>query len=198
VHTRGWYLHAEADLTNHVRHSGVAAVDRQQWIAADGSGRLTVVSEGKKVMPTGTFPAGGLVPGRLTAHDTSTQISKSKRVPDTAAGWATAIGDIWSEQVVPPALQATLLTTLAHQPGVRLLGTTTDRIGRRGIAISATRSSGGVRERDILVLDRRTGRLLDRETVALTAGSLPVKAPATISYTVWLGAGYTPTTTTTP
>ncbi len=198
VHTRGWYLHADADLSNHVRHSGIAAVDRQQWIAADGSGRLRVVSAGKEIMPSGSYSRNGLVPGGITADATAAEIRQHRHIHDSAAGWANAIGDIWSEQVVPPRLQGTLLSALADQQGVTLMGETVDRAGRRGIAVSADRDSGGVRERQVLVLDQHTGRLLDQETVALTAGTLPIRAPATISYTLYLSAGYTETTAITP
>jgi hypothetical protein len=194
VHTRGWYLHADADLHNRVQHSGIAAVDRQQWIAADGSGRLKVVSAGKQIMPTGTYAAGGLAPSGIAASASAAQIRKRHHVRPTAASWIAEINEVWSDQVVPPGLQATLLRELASQPHLTLLGTTTDRAGRRGLAVSATSVSGKSRERSVLILDQRTGMLLDAETMALTAGSLPVKAPATTAYTVWLTQGFTNTT----
>jgi len=49
-------------------------------------------------------------------------------------------------------------------------------------------------QRVILVFDPPTGAFLDVEMILLEAGEWPISAPATRSYTVWLSAGYTPTT----
>jgi hypothetical protein len=44
----------------------------------------------------------------------------------------------------------------------------------------------------------RQPALLDYEEIALNAGNLPIQAPSTIGYTLWLASGYTTTTTERP
>jgi hypothetical protein len=112
---------------------------------------------------------------------------------DTPAGWVNAFDDLWSHQVVPPAVHATMLDILAHQPGLTLLGTATDRVGRPGIAVSVEDKKGPT-ERRILVFDPDTGALLDSETIVLEKSDLPVHPPATTAYTAWLTSGYTDST----
>jgi hypothetical protein len=195
VHTRGWYLHADADIrTNEVRSSGIATVDREQWMAGDGSGRLNVT--GMTMPPNRTFGPGGLT-GHLLPADLPVPALRSALNKQTPAAWVQAEAELWQRQAVSPALQSGILTILASQPGLTLRGETVDREGRPGIAISAD-DDRGVRTRHILVIDRATGALLDSEEVVLENSELPVRAPATISYTVAVSSGYTATTGTRP
>ncbi len=54
-------------------------------------------------------------------------------------------------------------------------------------------------QRNILIFDTTTGALLSYEEVALGAGaSLPVKAPATVGYLMWLTAAKVNTMNTRP
>jgi hypothetical protein len=199
MHTKGWYLHVSAD-DDEILDSGIAEIDRQLWLAPDGSGRLVrhsvdgpAMIDPDKVLRPGEFD-GAFLPADAT--DAAVR-AKYGHAP-TAAGWTRTIAELWSRQVVPPALHARLLDTLAAQAGVQLLGDTTDRAGRRGVAV-AVEDQRGPRERLLLVFAPDTGALLDAETVVLEDSDLPVQAPATISYTVWLATGHTATTTeTTP
>ena len=191
VHTRGWYLHTATDDTDRLLRSGIATVDREQWKAVDGSGRLKV-SDGTPEAPNATFPPGGLTKGFL-ADDATVADVQARLNQDTPSGIANAVSELWARQVVPPVLHSKLLTILASQPDLTLLGTTTDRAGRRGVAIGVERRQG-IAERRVLVFAPDTGALLDSELIALEASELPVKVPATIAYTVWLGTGYTATT----
>lgn len=66
---------------------------------------------------------------------------------------------------VPPRAKAALYRLLAEQPGIRYLGTTTDRLGRRGEMIAMTAggrfpSDGEIR----LVIDPGTGQLLEQRS----------------------------------
>ena len=199
LHTKGWYLHVAADDNNRIFASGIAEIDRQLWQAADGSGRLFQVIPDD---PSGLPPDRILGPGELSgaflpADATDAAVRARYGHAATAAGWIRTIQELWSQQVVPPALHARLLDNLAGQPGVSVLGDTNDRAGRRGIAL-AVEDQRGPRERLILVLDPETGALLDAETIVLEDSELPVQPPATISYTVWLAVGHTSTTSAMP
>lgn len=203
VRTRGWYLHTELTTDMRVLRSGIEPSNREQWVAGDGSGRLNITRNGEPSRLSGIYGPGKLLAGFIT---TGTVGELRARLADQhlgtgTAGWFTTVNDLWNGQVVPPELQSAVLSILAAQPGVTVRGTTTDRMGREGIAISAdarSRHTGTPDMRYILVLDPRTGMLLDYEEVALTASDLPVQAPATIGYTQWLASGYTPTTTERP
>lgn len=199
LHTKGWYLHTSADVDDGVFDSGIAEIDRQLWQAPDGSGRLVQVIPDD---PSGMPPDRVLKPGELSgaflpATATDATVRASFGHSATAAGWTRTIEELWSRQVVPPVLHARLLGNLAAQTGVSLLGDTTDRVGRRGVAV-AVEDQRGPRERLILVFNPDTGALLDAETVVLQDSDLPVQPPATISYTVWLTVGHTNTTATHP
>lgn len=199
LHTKGWYLHMSADEDNRIFDSGIAEIDRQLWQAADGSGRLfQVIPDDPSGMPPDRVLGPGELSGAfLSAGATDAAVRATYGHAGTAAGWTRTIEELWSRQVVPPVLHARLLDDLAAQPGVTLLGDTTDRAGRRGVAV-AVEDQRGPRERLILVFHPDTGALLDAETVVLQDSELPVQPPATISYTVWLATGYTETTSSRP
>jgi hypothetical protein len=79
---------------------------------------------------------------------------------------------------------------LADERQLTNAGTVTDRIGRTGVAVSTESSNSGLNTRCTLIFDPNTGMLLDFEQVLLEAGKLPVKVPATSSYTVWITTGH--------
>ncbi|GAB1644210.1 CU044_5270 family protein [Krasilnikovia sp. MM14-A1259] len=197
LHTKGWYLHVSADGNNRILDSGTAEVDRQLWLAPDGSGRLRQLIPGDNMPPDKTLRPGEFDGAFLPADATTTAVRTKYGHDDTAAGWTRTMMELWGRQVVPAALHARLLDTLAGQPGVNLLGDTTDRAGRHGVAIGVE-DQRGPRERMVLVFDPDTGALLDAETVVLENSELPVHPPATISYTVWVATGHTETTTSLP
>jgi hypothetical protein len=204
VHTSGWYLHTDTATDMTVLASGIAVVDRRQWIRADGAGRLVISEGGQPSRLSGDYQPGGLHADFLPSTDDAALraiLLGSDAGTRDAAAWFETIRNIWANQVVTPQLQSVLLDILAGRPGTTMDGTTTDRAGRAGIAVSATSAStapGTPQMRYVLVLDPQTGMLLDYERVALTAGGLPIQAPATIGYTVWLAAGYTADTVATP
>ncbi len=57
------------------------------------------------------------------------------------------------------------------------------------MAVSTESSHSGLNTRYTLIFDPKTGMLLDYEEILLEAGKLPVKVPATLSYTVWIITG---------
>lgn len=189
IHTRGWYLHSAQTTDGRILDSRIEASDREKWIASDGSGRLEEVRGGQRTRWSGTFGPGGLTPAAEVLQHSRTR---------TTADWFQAIRETWSLQAVPPEQQSELLNTLAAQPNLVLEGTVNDRAGRQGIAISTVTQGETPEMRYVLVLDPETGMLLDFEEVALTSDGLPIEAPATIGYTLWLASGYTATTTERP
>jgi hypothetical protein len=189
VKTRGWYLDFRA-AGGSVK-GPLDATFRQQWIAPDGSGRLEE-TRGDRTTLNDNFASGGLAgpqawptdPGALRA-----ELAKSHPNYGTFE-WFTAVGDVWHTRVVSPRLQAGLLRMLADERDLTNAGTVTDRVGRTGVAVSTESRNSGLNTRYTLIFDPKTGMLFDFEQVLLEAGKLPVKVPATSSYTVWITAGH--------
>jgi hypothetical protein len=189
VKTQGWYVDFRV-----AGGSATGQLDptfRQQWIAPDGSGRLEETRSGRTSL-NDNFAAGGLAGHQAWPTDPAAlraELAKSHPNYGTFE-WFTAVGDVWNVQVVSPRLQAGLLRMLADERQLTNTGTVTDRIGRTGVAVSTESSNSGLNTRYTLIFDPNTGMLLDFEQVLLEAGKLPVKVPATSSYTVWITTGY--------
>jgi hypothetical protein len=97
-----------------------------------------------------------------------------------------AVTDLASEWRSTPASQAALMGVLAAAPGVRTLGSVTDRAGRAGTAIAADSAFTGLPLRYVLVFDPHTGALLSSEQwLTTTAGALDVPVPSVIQYHLW-------------
>ena len=76
------------------------------------------------------------------------------------AGTFVMVGDLLRERAAPPALRAALYKVAAGIKGVELVGSVTDRAGRRGVAVAITSTYTGARVRDVLVFDPVTSALL--------------------------------------
>lgn len=199
VHTRGWYLDTEQDTAGKVLASRVDVSDRQLWLAADGAGRIEETRGGRPLPNSGRYGPGALlqIPVPAGPADSLRDRLLQQSPGRSTAGWFGTVKDIWNTRAVPPELQSALLQVLATRPGVHVDGAVTDRAGRPGIAVS-TDSGGRPSMRNVLILGAKSGMLLGYEEIALTAGDFPVRAPATIGYTLWLSNGRTPSTDTTP
>jgi len=189
VKTRGWYYDVSVD-----RGAVTGQLDptfRQQWIAPDGSGRLQE-TRGDNTTLNDNFAAGGLAgPQEWPTDPAALRAGLAKSHPHYGTfEWFTAVGDVWNTQVVSPRLQAGLLRMLADERELTNAGTVTDRIGRTGVAVSTESRNSGLNTRYTLIFDPNTGMLLDFEQVLLEAGKLPVKVPATSSYTIWVTTGH--------
>ncbi len=170
---------------------------REQWIADDGSGRIRDVVQGK--VTSQRFRAGGLSgPTKLPTDPKKLQALLAKSHPAYGTyEWFVAVNDVWDVQIVNPGVQSALLLMLTGKPGMVDRGMITDAVGRRGIAISTDANHSG-RFRTTLVLDVRTGALLDFDQHALTAtGKLSTAATAD-GTTAWLVEGYVRTVTQRP
>jgi hypothetical protein len=199
IHTSGWYLRIDSEVrralgTHSVLGAGIEHMERQQWIAPDGSGRLLVTKDGQSVRPTGDYPPGGLWADFVITTDPAVLADEFRRSnPQGSVTKAiSAFIEIWKNQVVPPALQRLLLRDLADHPGLSAEGATLDHIGRPGVAVSHIDHERCARNR--LVFDQKTGVLIGADVTALDGSSVPTPTPAIISDIVWLAAGYSATT----
>ncbi|HEY9475917.1 MAG TPA: CU044_5270 family protein [Mycobacteriales bacterium] len=196
VHTRSWSLGTGMTTEMKLLWWRIEKTEREQWSGSDGSGRILVRGERPEMSFDKNLRPGELDGSILAGSPEALQAKLAAQNPRrTAAGWF----NMWNTQVVSPELQSALLRNLAAQPGLTVPGMTTDRAGREGIAFSAVDSDETPVMRYVMVLDPNTGMLLDFEKIALeNFEDIPMKTPATTGYTVWLGTGYTASTTERP
>ncbi|MEV5705135.1 CU044_5270 family protein [Actinoallomurus sp. NPDC052274] len=118
-------------------------------------------------------------------------------------------GEAFANAPLPPKVQAALMRTVAAQPGVRSLGTVTDPLGRRAIAIGAdwtdSRPAGlgkdgkprwekiGYIGREELLFDPHTGAYLGDQQVLVKAGTeYRTRKPGfVINYSLARSSGWT-------
>ncbi|WP_072477590.1 hypothetical protein [Amycolatopsis australiensis] len=169
-------------------------LDRRQWIAPDGSGRLLVIQGETAVRPSGYYPPGGLPADFLTAADLPTIAGrlqgKSRR--ESTASVMKSFTTVWQTQVVSPELQRLLLLCLAQQPDLTVESAIEDRLGRSGVAISHIDTDRHVRHR--LLLHEENGMLLTSQNIDADSSAEADAAPTIINCTMWLDAYYTTTT----
>jgi hypothetical protein len=178
VHTVGVYRRTnrfvsrtgESAVTNVVEH-----LERRQWIAPDGSGRL-LVTRGEEVVvpPSGDYAAGQLVALFITATDETSFAGQFGRLmpKTTTAAVMKAFRQVWNLQVVTPPLQRLLLLHLAKCADLSV-EECRDFAGRSGVAVSHAGH--------LLAFSPDTGELIGAE------GTGP-------SRTEWLCSGYCATT----
>ncbi|WP_119726550.1 CU044_5270 family protein [Thermomonospora amylolytica] len=98
-------------------------------------------------------------------------------------------------QAATPEVRAEAFRLLADTPGVRSIGTVTDRAGRRGIGLAAraTRDDGGTVYDQVIILEPGTYRVLGEQKVVVKAnGTHRGMAPGTVlSHTVVHQVGWT-------
>lgn len=192
VRTRSWNLRTEMDVRMRFLGSEITESERESWIADDGSGRLNIIGDDRLMSRVGGIHGpGGLTgdhlverpPGRLRVR------LEARNPSGTTAGWFTVMSDLWKRQVVTPTVQGALLAIVSGRQDLTIEGMTVDRAGRPGLAISVVGEMAPA-TRMVLVLDERSGALLDLEEIAIERSDLPVEVPATIGYTMWLDSGY--------
>lgn len=172
-------------------YSVLAPLNRQVWIAADGSGRLEQtygtprfltsadraawVADGEpSVLPASAnvdslegkgelAPDLSGLPTDPTALLANIENGKVENagVPVSDAEAFKTVGSLLENTAASPTLRAALYQVAAKIPGVTLVGTVTDAVGRSGTAVAFT--SGG--ERDELIFNPTTSALLGETTV---------------------------------
>lgn len=187
---RGWYLNTSQTLDGPATSDGIVDTTREAWRSRTGVIRLVQTTgsqqtESRLDQPIKTDLEN--LPSEAAQLGPILETHSPNYGPGSLVG---SVADAWSaDPALSPSVNAGLLRVLADQPGLAVLGTVTDRAGRQGIAISGNVSNGYTEQR-ILVVDPSTGRLLSYETVFLSGDELPVDAPATTGYTLWLDRAY--------
>jgi hypothetical protein len=202
---------------------------RQVWIGADGSGLLQDTtgptrfsSPGDRAfciaMKLGPTTRGGtsklwfaarcfeLGPGndmQSLSTDPRTLLGQMRRIDGGPAGPGedfVHVGDFLRETDASPAVRAALYRAAALIPGVHLLGTARDHLGRKGLGVAY--DSHGVRHE--LIFNPRTSALMGEQNLGPAAGSdswavylesrvvdrLPHRPPAPLSPPCVNGGGY--------
>lgn len=174
-----------------------AAVDhRQVWIAADGSGllrestgpatftsaadqarcqALSHTSESAGAASNLWFAAGCFQLGPTNdmdslSTDPGTLLAQMRTIDggaDTPAEDFVHVGDFLRETDASPALRAALYRAAALIPGVELLGTVQDHLGRQGLGVALT--TDGVRHE--LIFNSQTAALMGEQSTGSTPGS---------------------------
>ncbi|MFZ1992694.1 MAG: hypothetical protein WAU75_01185 [Solirubrobacteraceae bacterium] len=109
-----------------------------------------------------------------------------------APGWEFAdLSGLTRSQPIPGGAQALLLRQLAAIPGIVNDGTTTDRAGRSGAAVSLDSSYSGEPITYTLILDPGTGGLLESdETLSGPPHRLNALKGSVVAFTTFLSSGY--------
>ena len=120
------------------------------------------------------------------------QLALGHPASDGPAERLVAVDDLLRDQPMRPTVRAAVLRYLADTPTLALAGTTTDRLGRPGVAFSLDSDLGGLPTRCTMVVDPGTGRVLGSEQVlTTTAGALDVPVPSVIGYTAYRSGAWT-------
>lgn len=174
-----------------------AQLDRQQaWIAADGTAfERDTLGSWQFASPTARArcqPLGSVLPhdqgqssewfaagcyalgpaGDETSLSTDPQklLAQMRMLegdPDSPADDFTHVGDFLRETDAGPALRAALYRAAALIPGVELLGSVRDHLGRTGLGVAFTAKG----KRTELILNRRTAVLMGEQTTGSAPGS---------------------------
>jgi hypothetical protein len=157
------------------------------WTDARGQGQIRTVERTANGFQTDSpstllgFPPDGLVsPAGLARY-------LGPHVRSPAFLQLATFATLAARRPLPPAEEASLLRRLAQDPDIVNAGTTTDRTGRAGVAVSASNAT----QRLTLVLDPSTGRLLESDhQLQATSDRTDVPGGGLLSYRVWLRTGW--------
>lgn len=206
----GWYL--DATITD----MGSTAVISPQITSVrwnpDLSGRITIVA-GEPYSATGgplpdprpsgtaepgtvlsdmTFEAGEYQPlSEVMPGDSSSEMRSflaSYGLPSTynAGDIMLAVGGAFGEWTLSDRQHASILRLLADAPGAEVLGSGTDRAGRRVWGVRGIPSQADGASSQLMLISADTGRIVGLETMLTRAvEEPPLKAGSVISYTMW-------------
>ncbi len=103
-----------------------------------------------------------------------------------------AVIDLYQREVVGPDLAAALWTALADEPAIVRLGTTTDRLGRPGVAVAAPTGQQDAPAMVALVISPDDGHLLEWDDVVAAVPDLGIDEPAVTAFQAFLSAEWVP------
>jgi hypothetical protein len=198
VHVRGIYpvTYLHPDGTGTVEGDEVR--DRESWTSDDGTGRAldSYPDLGQEYDwgPDDESPRLDLPTDLVALEDVV--VSESWNPLRTPTLYF-AMERVWSTQVVQPPVQAAMLRLLASKPEVRVVGPTTDRLDRPGLAVEVT-ETGEIRGDAVdkrraviehtMIFDQQTGGLLGYEAVLLEGGEFPGPHPLSRGHILLLEA----------
>lgn len=220
-----WLLETTVGAEPHaVLDTAVYPTVTERWFSPDGSGLITqqrtaAVTYDGAIDPDARPSTGGpvssdtLLPGTVDAsvndrlpRDADTlaaQLLESSPVECGLEGWSgyclgEQVRDAFHTSVVPQDLAGAFWEVLADEPTVRLLGETTDRVGREGTAVlvPAPTISGQPEGEDsalVLVVAPSTGQLLSSETLTYRSELLGVDEPTVTGFSAVTTSTYTRT-----
>jgi hypothetical protein len=195
--TRQW-------ATNVASSGGTTTLDvqlwqYQRWAAPDNSGRtITITQPTEDQARTDESYRPGELPVHVArlATDPGLLAAQLNAIQPFANGPQSALRawddlNAWSS---PNRAQRTAaLTVFRDTDGIDFNGTTHDRAGRTGIALTVTSDNGGTR--DLIILDPHTGELLAYEMTALRdPGRLGITQPTVLDYHLFFAHTHTATT----
>jgi hypothetical protein len=217
VVTDNWF----ANIDDKARKDSVAVIPtvNETWLSPDGSLRLMerrdspLAPDGRGLPQKGSWDslpptsdetnkagsndtnAISALPIRMSALKpallTLTQCDDAARGPRRAFCLLTKMDEYNSFYVVPPRMSSGFFRLLADQGAVRLLGTVSDRAGRKGVGISLINPERP-QYRLVYIVSPTTGRLLGIEEILIKSDSrLELKVPAITRFTAFLESGFT-------
>jgi hypothetical protein len=97
-------------------------------------------------------------------------------------------GSLINEGYASPAMRSALYQVIAEIPGMKLLGTVSDGIGRAGTAVALTDGQSG--EQIVLIFDPNTSAILEVKTLAVGPNRLIGSSVGTVvSSTIFVNSG---------
>ena len=148
--------------------------DKAKWLAAGSPNPGAALNNNTTFGPGGppstlsALPTNPSALGPLLAHgqvDIEGLLPHSSAVfpPESVQFEIGIIGSLLGQPYASPALRSALYQVASRPPGVHLLGTVTDGIGRRGTAVAYTLHGW----QDMLIFDPTTSALLEQKTVVV-------------------------------
>jgi hypothetical protein len=177
VYTKSVGLYQDTTVANGVSSTTSDRDAREIWIAPDGSGRIRetrgATTSDDRFGPGGlsytnfagwpTDPTAMLAKLRAEAADAG----PSGPPPDVEA--FVVAGDALRETGAPPAVRAAILRAIVEIPGVTVLGTVRDQVGRSGLGVAISPTGA---DRQVIILDPTTSALLAEQTESPTTGAV--------------------------
>lgn len=147
-------------------------ITTESWAAPDGAGHFLLTRPGRQPeVADNRGPSKDFLPPPLPTDPVALEQRVRAHYAALPPGatlptsmFFADLADRWHILVVDPPVQAAYLRMLADQPDITVLGTTTDRTGRHGVALKALDNDLVTNGDTTLVFDPDTGALLDSET----------------------------------
>jgi len=198
-----WALNTTIGEDGTITSSAVEPQWREVTFAADGTTRM-VITAGTPFdgQPTGDLPK----PGTLledTTYDPGSEefgfafreepptdpatvgeyLQRAIGLENPSLGdYFLAVGGLLSTRILTGEQESALVVFLSEQNGLRIAGSTTDRLGREGIVFQASGRLTGYQ--DYLVISR-SGQILASETIYTGDERDDIPSPSVVEYTAW-------------